>query len=251
MSPTRSIEMPRPSAADLLTAWERGRDRSWPGRADVLLAAAWPELSAEERAGLRIGQRDRTLLELRRELFGDRLDLLADCPDCREPLELTLHATRLLDEPAPLHQDAGRLQAGLLEIEWRAPTAGDLLAIAAAPSVQEARNALLARCVVAARDAEGAVTGDRLPAPVAERLAERLAEADPQARVELAMTCPACARPFIVLFDIVRHLWAEVEEQARTLLAEVHRLAAAHGWSEREILNLSPRRRQAYLELLT
>lgn len=243
-------ETPRPTAAELLSVWELGRTRSWPERAELLLAAARPDLDADQRAGLGIGQRDRTLLALRRELFGDRLDLLADCPDCREPLELALSAASFLEAaPAP-RTETGVIEADSVRVAWRAPTAGDLLAIAAAPGVAAARAALLERCVVAAVDDAGPIDRANLPAPLAEALAEALAGADPDARVELAMTCPVCARPFAVLFDIVRQLWSEIDEQARVLLGEVHRLALAYGWSERAILALSPQRRQAYLELI-
>ena len=33
------------------------------------------------------------------------------------------------------------------------------------------------------------------------------------------------------------------------MLLDIHTLAAAYGWSEQSILDLPPRRRQAYLEL--
>ena len=74
--------------------------------------------------------------------------------------------------------------------------------------------------------------------------------ADPQASVRLALTCPACAHGSERPFDVVAYLWIEVDAWARRTLAEVHALAAAYGWSEREILALSARRRQLYLELV-
>jgi hypothetical protein len=37
---------------------------------------------------------------------------------------------------------------------------------------------------------------------------------------------------------------------ARSLLAEVHSLARAYGWTESEILALSPQRRSTYLEMV-
>jgi hypothetical protein len=53
-----------------------------------------------------------------------------------------------------------------------------------------------------------------------------------------------------VLFDAGSFFWSELGAWARRLLHEIHSLARAYGWSESEILTLSPARRQAYLELI-
>ena len=48
----------------------------------------------------------------------------------------------------------------------------------------------------------------------------------------------------------LRLRWTEVQAHAAQLLRDVHLLASNYGWREAEILNLSPVRRQAYLELI-
>lgn len=50
-------------------------------------------------------------------------------------------------------------------------------------------------------------------------------------------------------FDIGAYLWEEVDAWADRTLRDVHLLAASYGWSERDILDLSPARRGRYLEL--
>jgi hypothetical protein len=45
-------------------------------------------------------------------------------------------------------------------------------------------------------------------------------------------------------------LWREVALAARRLLAEIHRLARAYGWSEQAITAMSATRRATYLEML-
>ena len=77
-----------------------------------------------------------------------------------------------------------------------------------------------------------------------------MAAADPQADVELALSCPACGHAWPAAFDIASFLWTEVDAWARVLLHEIHALASAYGWREADILALSPRRRRAYLELI-
>ena len=44
--------------------------------------------------------------------------------------------------------------------------------------------------------------------------------------------------------------WAELDAWARRLLLDVHTLARAYGWSERDILQLTETRRQFYLNLI-
>ena len=53
-----------------------------------------------------------------------------------------------------------------------------------------------------------------------------------------------------MFFDIVALFWAELAAEANRLLREVDTLAASVQLAEADILALSPRRRQAYLELV-
>ena len=46
--------------------------------------------------------------------------------------------------------------------------------------------------------------------------------------------------------DIRAVLWAEVEAWANELLHDVHALASAYGWSESDVVRLSPWRREWY-----
>jgi len=83
-----------------------------------------------------------------------------------------------------------------------------------------------------------------------QAVADRMAAADPQGDVELALTCPACGHAWPAAFDIASFFWTEVDAWARVLLHEIHALASAYGWREVDILALTPWRRRAYLELI-
>ena len=52
------------------------------------------------------------------------------------------------------------------------------------------------------------------------------------------------------VFDIVTFFWSEIEAWACRILREVHILASAYGWCERDILALTSARRQFYLEMV-
>jgi hypothetical protein len=94
------------------------------------------------------------------------------------------------------------------------------------------------------------VLANELPNDLLAALAAEMAARDPQAEILLDLTCPACGTPWQALFDVAAFFWAEVAAEAKRLLREVDALARAYGWREADILALSPRRRQAYLELI-
>ncbi|WP_051722444.1 hypothetical protein [Streptomyces albus] len=116
-----------------------------------------------------------------------------------------------------------------------------------------ARRVLLARCTVSAARNGEPVAADRLPDVLPERVRRRIAEAaeraDPAAEVTLRVACPECGEATPAELDIASYLWTELDSWARDLLLDVHLLATAYGWSEPEILALSPLRRRYYLEL--
>ena len=131
-------------------------------------------------------------------------------------------------------------------LAFRLPTSADLLDA----GVVEGRGALLKRCVETARLGSEAADLAALPEDVVKAISAAMAQADPQAEVRIAMTCPSCSHQWSSLFDILSFLWGEIEDWAQRLLVEVHMLASAYGWSERDIVAMSPRRRRMYLDMV-
>jgi hypothetical protein len=244
------------SAADLLAIWDGCVPQPPAVRVLTLLAAAGP---VADPASLPLGRRDAALLELHVRAFGGRLDAVADCPACGERLEFAVDPEVLVapeggaaelamdrtassalpaaGEPGPLTVRAGRY-----EVRCRLPAAGDLAALPADGAE------LLARCVLGATRDGVPVDAGGLPAAVRAAVEERMAAADPGAEILLALTCTACETGWVEPLDPAAFVWAELDDRAQRLAAEVHRLAAAYGWAEAEILALSPWRRRLYLD---
>jgi hypothetical protein len=111
--------------------------------------------------------------------------------------------------------------------------------------------AVIGRCTIEARRGPVCVGADELPDAVTEAIAEAMAGADPQADVQVALTCPACARRWDAVFDVAEFLWREIDAWAKRVLDEVHILASAYGWSEGEILSMSAARRERYVSMVT
>ena len=103
---------------------------------------------------------------------------------------------------------------------------------------------LLERCRIS-NDLGGEWSEDEVQAA-----GELLSAADPLAETNLALDCPSCGHQWNDVLDIGSFVWAEIEARARRLMSEVHALATAYGWSERETLSLSPARRAGYLRMV-
>ena len=211
-------------------------------RADALLAAARPELAREERRALTVGQRNAALLELYALTFGPRLEGFVRCSACDEPLQLGLGDEQvdaiLGGEPALGEHE---LSLAGCRLRFRPLTCGDLEAVAGVPDRDEARRRLVERCVLES-------TGE-LGEEVLAELAARLEACDPQAEIGVRVGCPECGTEWRALLDMSAFLGAAIEAEAPRLLEQVHVLARSYGWTEAEVLALSCRRREIYLEL--
>jgi uncharacterized protein (UPF0212 family) len=238
------------SASELLGVWEHGLAQRPIERALTLLATTLPGTPLDDLARLSIGQRDAGLLSLREQNFGPQLVCLTKCTNCGERLELSFMVSDLRVAPDVEAPTELSLRVDDYEVEFRLPDSFALLAVADSRDVTTARALLLERCLRRVSKGDEPWTARELPQPVIDAVVERMAQADPQADVQLALACPLCGHEWQTAFDIVSFVWTEINVWASRTLYDVHTLAAAYGWSEREILGLSPRRRQAYLEMI-
>ena len=236
--------MRAPPIAEILAAWERAYAQHPAARAVTLLVAA----GREDAAALGVDERDARLLALREAMFGTTLDAHATCDACGEKMEMRLATSDV--RPPPAAAPPRDLEVGDYRVAWRAPTAGDLAALAPSRGAEAARAELEERCVIEARRAGAAIAARDLPTTVRDALASAIAEAAPGADVELAMPCPACGREAAVPFDVATYFWDELHAWATRTLRAVHALARAYGWAEHDILAMTPFRRQLYLEML-
>ncbi|MGO4700711.1 hypothetical protein [Dyella sp. 2RAB6] len=245
--------MRTPTAADWLRAWERGGEASAAARSLYLLGAGDERLDDEALLRLPLGRRDALLLRLHARLFGRRLDGIARCAGCGATVETSFDADALLlDTDAGNEQNAGvfELQSAAhdLRVRFRAVNCADLLALQSCTDVADARRLLLERCVIDTVSVADGTPVTSLPDALQAELAQAMAAADPQADLQLAFHCPDCGHDWEPAFDIARFLWQELHAWALRLLREVDTLARHYHWSEADILAMTPRRRQAYLE---
>ncbi|MFE9727847.1 hypothetical protein ACFYQ5_30850 [Streptomyces sp. NPDC005794] len=240
--------------AELLAAWETGLPLGAAERSLLLHRAACPGARTDVLLSVPVGEREADLFALRRSLFGERMQVRTECGACGEAMEFDLDAGALGARPAAVDRLL-RVAEDDWVVEFRLPTVADLAAAGTEASPAGARRRLVTDCTVRALRGGEAVAAERLAALLPERverlIAEKAAEADPAAEVTLNVACPECGEATSAELDITSYLWTELDNWARDLLLDVHLLATAYGWSEPDILALSPIRRRYYLELCT
>jgi hypothetical protein len=229
--------------SELLDLLDEGEALSPPRRA-ILLARAGGAVASPE--SLPLGLRDRLILRLHAQLFGDVVEANDTCPRCLEQVTFELSCGALL-RAGQVVPDQVEVFVDDYTVLCRPPTGGDLAqAVEAGPHGARAR--LLAATVLDARFGEGVVAVASLPETVVQEVGRRLAEADALADIALELTCAACDGKWDGVLDIGEFVWRELRDWGRRIHWEIHALARAYGWRESDVLAVPPRRRQVYLE---
>jgi hypothetical protein len=207
-----------------------------------LLLCAWarPDIDPECVDRLPLGVVNAGLLKMRAALFGPRVELQVECEHCGELLEIPLDLAELIAGASEQESD---VEIEVDGFRFRLPASRDLAAIAYDLDTEAAALRLLDACCLERPD------GDAATVEVLARADEQLEAADPLADPRLDVACPACGRHMDAALDPGALLWDDVQAYARGVLGQVHSLARAYGWTESEVLSLSPRRRAAYLEM--
>ena len=234
--------------ASLLLAWERGYHRRPFEQALLLLGIANPNATTEDLMNLSIGSRDAALLSLRKRLFGSRMESLAVCPECGETVELSFNVDDVLVSGVTAQQAVSTELDGYY-VEYRVPVSRDLAVLSRVPRSRRAEQ-LLFQCVSRVAENGGRVKLSDVPDETRDGIANAIADSDPQADIQLDLSCIQCHHSWITPFDIVSFLWTELSSWCQRLVAEIHLLAKAYGWAESEILSLSRWRRQLYVSMV-
>jgi hypothetical protein len=201
-----------------------GRPLDWPALAAVDLAAA--------------------AMLIRRSWLGDtiRTDTLCPTPGCGEAIDVRFGVLSYLEHHRPrryrgcVEAEPGWFALGDSTVRFRIPTIGDLLEADGA----DAARSLTARCVHPAQP----------PGGMARRIDRALSALAPRLDGEVGGSCPACGQSVALRFDPLSYVLAELRDAASGLYADVHELARAYHWSEREILELTREHRHAYVAMV-
>jgi hypothetical protein len=220
----------------LLVLWERGRGVT-PAECAAALLDAVPGAGSD----LDVGSRDILLARILAATAGPLVWARALCSTCGAALDVPVDVAAVAALPVHAPGEQLSIEVDGVTVRFRLPTTDDLLALRNVPP-GVARDLLLRRCL--------AIPDGPVPEAVAEAVDAAMEAAAPGGAIDLLVACPDCATTSTAALDVAALLWAEVEARATMLMAQVHALAAAYGWTEPDVLALSPRRRTAYLEMV-
>ena len=220
---------------EVLDLWERGIGLDRWRRDDALLADDSPR-------GL--GARNAALLALRNTLFDRAWPLKSSCPACETDCAFEVDSVAIAECLRLPSEASGSFEWGGRSLIARAPTVDDLNAISLATDRASAVRALLERCIGGGLDL--AAVDDA----AIDELGQHLERLDPGALVTFQLVCPACRHEWSAILDVGEALWLELQRSAERTLADVDSLARVYGWTEAEVMQLSPTRRAAYLQLI-
>jgi hypothetical protein len=138
-------------------------------------------------------------------------------------------------------------------VAFRPPTVEDQEAVGglANESSEKGARLLVRRCVDYVWDgSEGEMAERDWPAWLVDELSNRMEALDPQAELTINAQCPICDHPFSLLFDTAAYFSRELARREERFYREVHTLAFHYHWSEEEIMRLTLRERNRYIELI-
>lgn len=239
--------------SELFSVWEQSIDLPVLSKALLLLAKACGVNDIISIETMSIGERDARLLVLREWMFGKRMQHVSHCPVCKEKVEWETNTTDLhlqnfkntsVEKILQISDDA-------FEIKFRLINSRDIMELM--KRFQESENIannLLRSCIIEINKGGEKITLDEVPNEVLMKLENEMTKHDPQADIQMALDCPACKHKWSVAFDIVSWFLSEINHWAKHILQEVFLLARFFGWSEKDILNMTPRRRSLYLQMI-
>lgn len=198
-----------------------------PARVTAILSLAFraPGGTALDAARLSLIDRQAALIRLATRLGTWPADFIAACERCGAGNRMRVAPSEFAHRPGPRHIDhAGqRFMAPNGNHEARLAEGGTLaLADLACPASAP------------------------LPAADLATVLRRFSDEGPAFEPALPWNCTACGTPARFWFDPLAWIAAET----RSLLADIHTLARAYGWTEATILALPRGRRRAYLALI-
>jgi hypothetical protein len=224
---------------ETLALWEALASTSPVARGAAVLVALGAAEGLTDAVRMPLATAARAALGELRERAGPEVQTVLPCPQCAAMLDVPLALDDLL---AVTEDPSGTHRVTVDGAVVRCPTTEDLLVALASgqPSVT-----LRERCVTW----PAGVDATTLDPAVRDRVGAAAEELAGASALAVRLSCPDCGGEVTAEVDPVALLADRVSDEVRDLLGDVAELAAAFGWSETEVLQLSDARRRAYLDL--
>lgn len=230
--------------SNLIAVWENGIGKPASDRINDLLECyqSLSKSGAQALDQLSIERREQYLLEMRRMLFGRKFSSIASCPSCEEKIQWDMQYSDFVPHEGELPSEESFLfEFDGFRIRYRLPRETDLELV----TTEE----IIKNCVSGGLKDGTKVRADQIPTTVLSKLEAEIEKRSPLSSSMINLSCPECDHRWKLHFSVFEFLWMELDQWSRRFLSETGVLAMHYGWSEREIMEMSPVRRSYYLEL--
>ena len=221
-----------------------------PARITAVLCEALAELgdtavSAYRVRNLCVGDRQFLMGQLATQIDEQPVWLTAECGQCRELFDVSMRFGKLPVKPAGDHYPETSVDTIHGRLQVRVPSGADQEAIAEIDDETEALIILLQR-IVSTADPSGVFDVTRLSEAEIADIEARVEAMAPEIATHLNTRCPSCETEN----QLPIHSYTLLQRPVGDLYAEIHRLATAYHWSEKDILGLPRARRKFYLQMI-
>lgn len=207
---------------------------------------------------LSVGDCDTILLHLRRLLYGNKVSAVIDCSnnECNERMDLEINIDNILvpdnENAKEIHEREMSIQKNMYKVKFRLPTMADLHFISDLSQKRQAKGSdqLMRRCILSIEGNGAKRKSVSILVHLKEKISECMSELDPQAEILYNLICPACSHQFSARFDIGDYLAKEISFELQEVYSDVHILASHYHWDEKDILNMTPSKRNIYLTFI-
>jgi hypothetical protein len=215
-----------------------------PRRVTAVLAAALGEVGSGEAdpetvRSLCVADRQFLMRQLAVRLGLEEDWLSATCQKCRSSFDVPIRYSELPVKPAGEGFPFTEAETRLGRLRLRVATGADQEVVARIDDPAEARRHLARRCLV-----------EPVPGPLFEEdlasIEAALEEVSPEIVTRVQAACVDCGEPAELDLDP----YVCLSRAGTEIFADIHTLASAYHWSEKEILDLPRDRRQLYISLL-
>jgi len=220
-------------------------------------------VSSDVVRGMIIGDRNYLMTKLCQTTFGDEIEATLICPECSKKMEIDFSLSQIevkekrqgskiftmeLSSFVAFQDEEGVRHRNL---EFRLPNGGDIEAIDGKSDEDEAVTELLLRCImkVGNMKMDEKIAGS-LGAPARKEIEEKMSELAPEVELDLDLECPECQHSFTVPFNIGSFFLKKFKINLQQLYTQVHFLAFNYHWSEKEIMEMTRKKRLMYVEIL-
>lgn len=236
---------------ELLNYWEYNMNQTMIHRGINLLCLVYTQINKEDISGLSIGERDARLIIIRERMFGYMLRNIAECPVCSEIIEWETDIRDIkLQSPDEIRTvNEYILKESGYTIQFRLPDSMDVFEVINMDESHKKSEELLKRLIICSKFKNRTCNFSDLPEKVLKVLDQRIEKENPQAEILMNVQCMSCNHNWELQFDILSYLWSEISNWARRILNDICSLAREYGWSEHDILSMTPARRKIYLDL--